>query len=272
LERAAIYIATYPSVLTLPSDDLRGLSAEQAERLRTPVPALPFDVQERACRAYCERMGYSIFGVYRADKPPPEDGKGRFVLQISSNPMRWLYEYDSRHPYYWVRNLLASGTIDLIVTFRVRGPSGNIWADMDDAENRATSMPREEAASLWEIEPPTDIDLRIYELGRAIENADTKEEQAPLLAELKALFSQRKRAAEQPEPQAAQPPSDIGQAVKEMHKAQRGMASAERALAAVRKHAPALGARLMPMEARLEALRQEVARVATEAETQLALE
>jgi hypothetical protein len=193
MARAAIYIATYPTVLDFPPDELEGLSADKVARLRKPIVPMPADVQERACRAYCERRGYSVFGVYRAASPPPENVRRQSLIRFEPpESFTFFQEYDSRHAYYWVRNLLKSDTIDVIVTFRERGPSGNRWADL--SEEVAKTMPREEEASLWEIESPTKTDVRMYELVKAVAKAHTEEEAAPLDAELHALAEQVKRA------------------------------------------------------------------------------
>jgi hypothetical protein len=36
-------------------------------------PIMPLETQERACRAYCKRMGYKVHHVYRAMTPPPDN-------------------------------------------------------------------------------------------------------------------------------------------------------------------------------------------------------
>ena len=267
MERAAIYIETYPFVPDVPPERFEKLNAEQVARLRKPLEAKPFELQERACRAYCERMGYSVFAVYRANTPPPDNVKRTLRFRIAPEPIKVFYEYESRHPYYWVRNLLKMETIDLIVTFRESGPSGNIWADA--SEQVIKIMTREEAASLWEIEPPTETDLRKYELVTAIAKTDADDEAAPLIAELKALLAQSKQTQEQAPQQDEACSSDIGQAVKWLHKAERSLHSAKRSLSSARKHAPAFQARFVQLETRLEALYQDVQRLAAEAETQV---
>lgn len=267
-QRAAIYIRTYPFVYTIPADQLEKLSPYQVERLREPLAAAPVDVQERACRAYCERMGYSVFHVYRADTPPPEHVKRESVLRISPEPIKWLYEYDSRHPYYWVRNLLEKETIDVVVEYRDSGPSGSRWEEVP--EDLAKRLGRFEYASRWEIEPPTETDLRIYELVEAVARTDTKEERAPLLAELETLTKQAQHPSEAPPQHEDTPePSDIGQAVKELQKARRGLSTTRRALSSASKQAPALRMPLAEVEARVEALWQDVQRLAAEAEALL---
>jgi hypothetical protein len=264
-ERAAIYLRTCPFVFDIPADLREKLNTQQVERLREPLEAAPIDVQERACRAYCERMGYAIFGVYRADAPPPKNVKPEMRIRIAPEPIKMLYEYDSRHPYYWVRNLLEMDAIDVVVEFRASGPSGSRWSDVP--EDLAKELGRFEYASRWEVEPPTGVDLRIYEIAEALAHADTEAESAPLRAELEALTKQAKQAREgsdQHEVPAA--PSDNDQAVKDLHKAQRSIASTKRALSSARQHAPALQAQLAQLEARAEALRRDVQRLTAEAE------
>ena len=36
-------------------------------------PIVPLETQERSCRAYCKRMGYTVHHVYRAMTPPPKN-------------------------------------------------------------------------------------------------------------------------------------------------------------------------------------------------------
>jgi hypothetical protein len=118
MERAAIYITTYPEVVAIDSELLQMLSAEKVERLRKPRDAVPFDLQARACRAYGERMGYSIFHIYRVDVPPPENVERPYRLRITPGDGKEpfdaevIHEYNSRHPYDWIRNLLETKSID----------------------------------------------------------------------------------------------------------------------------------------------------------------
>lgn len=122
-KRAAIYLESFHRV---PQEDVA----------RFGEPAItPLDVQEQACRAYCERMGYKVFGVHRATKLPPDNVKLQWVLSgrvNSSSPgasteWRLHHLYDSRHPFYWVRNLLEEASVDVVVEFREVGPSGPMF-------------------------------------------------------------------------------------------------------------------------------------------------
>jgi hypothetical protein len=106
-----------------------------------------------------------------------------------TEPLKAYDEYDSRHPYYWVRNLLNSGVIDVIVEFCEVGPSGSMWAEVP--EETAKRLSRIENASLWEIEPPTELARQKYELRERIGKAETDDEFHALVAQLKALNKQK---------------------------------------------------------------------------------
>lgn len=173
---AAIYLHTY-----------HHLPHEFVARFGEPK-AVPLDVQERACRTYCERMGYAVFGVYRATTPPPHNAKRSLRFRIFLEPIEAFYEYESRHPYHFVRNLLERGDVGVIVQFKETGPSGDAW-DGVPAEV-ASALTRIEYASLWEIEPPTERQRRMQELARHVGEAETEEEGADLIAQLSALAAE----------------------------------------------------------------------------------
>jgi Resolvase, N terminal domain len=204
MTKAAIYIYTY-----------HDLPPELVAKLGEPK-VHPLDVQERACRAYCERMGYTAFAVYRATAKPPEGVAARYVLQASLSldkhgkqdepaDWRWVLQYDTqgtRHPYYHVLNLLYSGIIDVIVEFIGRGPSGSAWSGAPEEVSK--HLRRMENASLWEIEPPTEQERQLYELSRQAEDAENDEELAALLAQMRTLSAEIKamRAAHEAEAEA----------------------------------------------------------------------
>jgi hypothetical protein len=143
-------------------------------------------VQERACHAYCERMGYAVVGLYRATTPPPEGVTPRLRPRIALEPVTAYLGYDSHHPYYLVRNHLAEGAADVRVEFREAGPSGSAWADA------AALLPPLEYASLWEIEPPTELERHLHDLMRRVGDTDDEEERAALVAQVNVAARQLK--------------------------------------------------------------------------------
>lgn len=171
MTQAAIYLHTY-----------HFLPPEIVAQYGDPK-LVPLDVQERACRAYCERMGYHVFHVYRATTPPPEGVKQHLALRLYPEPATCYHQYGSPHPYYWVRDLLELGIINVVVEFRDRGPSGSMWGD----EAAAQAMGRFEWASLWEIEPPTGRQRQAHELMQRIAQAESETEQSALMLQLRAL-------------------------------------------------------------------------------------
>ncbi len=156
-------------------------------------PIVPLETQERACRAYCKRMGYTVHHVYRAMTPPPE--KVPLHLEIGIAPGH-AFEYvrsESNHPYHAVHNLLDARTIDVLVEFVESGPSHNLYgASLAD---ESSHLPCIEFASLWEIEPPTEDERRLDEVLTQLGHAETEEENSVLLEELRTL-SQRVKKAE----------------------------------------------------------------------------
>jgi hypothetical protein len=131
-------------------------------------------------------MGYSVLGVHRATQPPPEQVKQRLAVRISPEPIVTYEQYDSRHPYYHVRNLYASNSIDVVVQFCEAGPSGSMW----DSEEATAALGRYEYASLWEIEPPTERQRQMHDLVVRVSKTESDEEAAILMAELNALGQQ----------------------------------------------------------------------------------
>lgn len=198
-KRAAIYIESF-----------HHLPQEYVARFGEPK-VTPLDVQERACRAYCERMGYAIFSVYTATKPPPENVKLQWVLSARLNPSspdtstewRLLHLYDSRHPFYWVRNLLEEASVDVVVEFRESGSSGPMFPEL--VETLGTSqghLAQFEYASLWEINPPTEKERLRYELMERIGDVNSEDEMKSLAEQVKRLPAEIKREAQEAEGRA----------------------------------------------------------------------
>lgn len=136
MTRAAIFISQYPYPLAArPSHD-----------------AISLETQEQACRAYCERMGYQVVEVLRATTPTEH------ALWLATHWSRSPGHIprvtpQSPHPEEELRRLYVTGAIDVVVRFKESGLSGDAWAHVDDALWQ--ELPREDDASLWEIEPPT---------------------------------------------------------------------------------------------------------------------
>ena len=139
--------------------------------------------KERACRAYCERMGYTVYGrICHATTPWPEDVPPQFRVLLSPGrdltlenaKAHFYYDHKSKHPYYVARNLLERGDVDVIVAFREKGPSGSVYEGV--SEEAVRRLPRREYASLWEIEPPTPNERVLYELMCRAGEAGTKRE------------------------------------------------------------------------------------------------
>jgi hypothetical protein len=95
------------------------------------------------------------------------------------------YRRDSNHPYYEVHNLLEARTIDVIVEFVETGPSRSLYGDI--RPNESSGLFREELASLWEIEPPTEDERQLDELVTRISHTENEEESAALLEQLRVL-------------------------------------------------------------------------------------
>src|SRR5262249_47509753 len=73
-------------------------------------PIVPLETQERACRAYCKRMGYKVHHIYRAMTPPPDNVPLHHEIGIAPG---YAFEYlrrESNHPYHVVKNLLDART------------------------------------------------------------------------------------------------------------------------------------------------------------------
>lgn len=157
-------------------------------------PSKPLDVQENACRTYCDRVGYSVIAVEKSDKPIPEV-KPRWGLRISSSlsSFKLVHEYDdSKHPYYRARNKVECGDADVLIEFCQIGPSHKLFP-----EELASTLLRIEYASLWEIEPPTEIEREMYAVVKSIENATSNEDGEMLVARLEILatLSREEKAA-----------------------------------------------------------------------------
>jgi hypothetical protein len=156
-------------------------------------PIVPLETQERACCAYCKRMGYTVHHVYSAMTPPPENVPLHHEIGIVPGHAFEYFRYDSNHPYHAVHNLLDARTIDVLVEFVESGPSHNLYgASLADESSRLLSV---EVASLWEIEPPTEDERQLDEVLTRLGHAETEEERSPLMEELRAL-SQRVKKAE----------------------------------------------------------------------------
>jgi hypothetical protein len=168
----------------------------------------PLKLQERACRAYCERVDYTIMQVCVAKTPEPDRVQSNTVERFNltrylgvflKDPkkegflelFRTYRVYDSKHPYYIARNLLESGVADVLVKFCEAGPSRSVWG-----EDAAKFMSREEYASLWEIETPSAFEREHYDVMAAIRDARSVEE-IPLLTDKLDALMKRKRAEEQ---------------------------------------------------------------------------
>jgi hypothetical protein len=189
VKRAVIYLHTY-----------HHLTPDDVARCGEPK-VFPFEVQERTCRAYCERMRYAVVGLYRATTPPPEGITPRLMVRIAPEPVTAYLGYDSHHPYYLVCNLLAEGAADVRVEFREAGPSGSAWADA--APDAAALLPPLEYASLWEVEPPTELERYLHDLVRRVGDADDEEERAALAAQVNAAARQLKAERQAPAPPTA---------------------------------------------------------------------
>jgi hypothetical protein len=201
---AAIYLETFER---LPAELLGKVP---------PSRVTPVDVQERACRAYCKRMGYNVYYkvfVANTDAPHAEvrwhlgfrtsisieqaakRKKGAAATseqatgKAESDWRVWeYYTYDSKHPYHLVHNLLAEQTIDAIIYFTAAGESGlPDWAGLQNP-------PHFEYASLWEIEPPDEYERRMHELAEQVGKADSEEERRTLIAQMDALSAEKKAA------------------------------------------------------------------------------
>lgn len=173
MTKAAIYIHTY-----------HNLSPALVAKFGEPkVQSL--DVQERACRAYCERMGYKVLQVYRATQQPPENVELQMTFRLLPEPIKLMWLYHSRHPYYVVRDRLEAGDIDVIVQFTESGPSRSMWQGMP--EELAKRLTRVEYASLWEIESPIEQERQMYELAIQVGKARSFEEGAALVAQIGVL-------------------------------------------------------------------------------------
>jgi hypothetical protein len=59
---------------------------------------VPLQTQERACRAFCKRMGYKVHQVYRAMTPPPEHVPLREEIGIAPGRAFVYHLRESNHP------------------------------------------------------------------------------------------------------------------------------------------------------------------------------
>lgn len=153
-------------------------------------PHVPLEKQAKACRAYCKRMGYKIHHVYQTKTPIPQDVPLIEEIGIGAGHAFVYYRHDSNHPFHVVHNLLAAGTIDVIVQFTMSGPSRSLYGTV--TPEAATRLSRIELASLWEIEPPTKEERRRHDLIERISEVETEEERAALIAQLRTLKPGRK--------------------------------------------------------------------------------
>jgi hypothetical protein len=147
---------------------------------------VPLDLQERACRAYCKRVGYKVHQVFPAATPPPSDVPMRQEIGIEPGQAFVYYRRESNHPYYAVHNLLDGRKIDVIVQFVKTGPSRNLYGVIP--ADKPTTLHRIELASLWEIQPPTEAERQRYELVERLGKAETDEEGDALTAQLRILL------------------------------------------------------------------------------------
>lgn len=154
-------------------------------------PIVPLETQERACRAYCKRMGYKVHRVYRAMTPPPDNVPLHHEIGIAPGYAFEYFRYESNHPYHAVHNLLDACTIDVIVEFTESGPSRSLFGD--DLSEESSRLLRVKLASLWEIEPPTEDERRLDELLTRVGKADTEEESSALMEELRTLSKKMKK-------------------------------------------------------------------------------
>ena len=152
---------------------------------------VPLEKQERACRAYCKRMGYKVHHVYRAMTPPPDNAPHRFEIGIAPGHAFEYLRYDSNHPYHVVHNLLEARTIDVMVEFIQSGPSHSLYRD-DPAEESSHRW-RMEWASLWEIEPPTEDERRLDEMLTKLGEAAAEAESSALIEEIRMLSHRVKK-------------------------------------------------------------------------------
>jgi hypothetical protein len=155
-------------------------------------PIVSLEIQERACRAYCKRMGYKVHRVYRAMTPPPTEVPLHLEIGVVPGRAFEYYRSESDHPFHAVHNLLYARAIDLIVEFIESGPSHSRYgASLADESSR---LLRTEVASLWEIEPPTEDERRLDEVLTLLGDVDTEEERSALLEELHVLSPRVKQA------------------------------------------------------------------------------
>lgn len=152
---------------------------------------VPLATQERACRAYCKRVGYQVHRVFRATTPPPTDVPVKEEIGIGPEHAFFYYQRDSRHPFHVAINLLEERKIDVIVEFVETGPSRGQLGD--SPPNESSNLSSLELASLWEIEPPTEDERQSYELLKRIGRAETEEEQDVLVNQLLALSKRVKK-------------------------------------------------------------------------------
>jgi hypothetical protein len=167
-------------------------------------PIVHLETQERACRAYCKRMGYKVHGVYRAMTPSPDNVPLHQEIGIAPGHAFTYFRYESKHPYHVVNNLLDARTIDFIVQFIKSGPSRSLYGD--SLADESSHLCRVKLASLWEIEPPTEDERRLDELFTRLGKAETEEEDSALMAELRTL-SQRIKKTERKTPSRAVTPT-----------------------------------------------------------------
>jgi hypothetical protein len=182
--------------------------------------SVPLETQERACRAYCQRVGYKVHGVYCATTPPPNDVPLREEIGIRPGHAFVYYRRDSMHPYHVVNNLLEARTIDVKVEFVQDGPSRRLYGDVlaSDSGNLLSV----ELASLWEIEPPTEDERQLYEVltrigqGGLEASEEAEAERTALLEQLTVLSQRVNKAGRRTATSASAPPRAVAaaQAVK----------------------------------------------------------
>lgn len=174
-------------------------------------PIVPLETQERACRAYCKRMGYTVHHVYRAMTPPPENVPLHHEIGIAPGHAFEYFRYESNHPYHAVHNLLAARTINVLVEFIESGPSHSLYgASLENESSRLLSV---ELASLWEIEPPTEDERRLDEVLTQLGQAETEEERSPLMEELRTLSQRVKKAERKASSRSVTPTHTVANAV-----------------------------------------------------------
>lgn len=155
-------------------------------------PGVTLERQERACRAYCKRVGYTVYKVFRAATPPSHDVPFRQEIGIEPGHAFVYYQRDSNHAYHAAHNLLDARTIDVIVQFVEIGPSRSLYGDA--LRNESSGLTRVELASLWEIEPPTEDERRLDELLTRLGQAETEEECSTLTEQVSTLSRRMKKA------------------------------------------------------------------------------